>query len=296
MGTRAVLVRTMALLLIVGTLEQVAADTPIVGPGNNAVIAVVNTNDNNSLTDPEDCKIMAFADDDAVMNQSGQVTVTSTQVPDEETTRQYCDTDFTGPAFLSPGGAEMNLSIGGEGNLQSIINLFFGSASGSPSPSISLGGANGNGGPAVFNAAFLTDLSGGFRGEGLLCESGGPSLQMRLDNGVTMLFKLQGFPSDSEPTHMCVPQVPLEAGIDDFEMDDICFPIDADGNISLFVQGNSTPFLTVPLNGLPGCTLGRRAAPTASELGLILLALSLLGGGSWLLSRRERFAASLPRL
>jgi hypothetical protein len=285
----------MAVSLIAGAFEVVSADTPLVGPGNNPVIAVVNTNDNNSLTDPEDCKIMAVGDDDAVMNHSGVITVTAVQSPTNETSRQYCNEDYTGPAFLSPGGGQMNLSIGGDGTLQSIINLFFGSSS-TPSSTLAVGGANGNGAPVVLNAAELNDLFGGFRGEGFLCEEGGPGLQMTLDNGVTLLFKLRGFPNSSNPTHMCVPQVPLEAGIDDFEMDDICFPVDSNGNLSLFVQGSDTPFLTAPLSGLPSCTLGRRAAPTASEMGLILLALALLGGGTWLLSRRERFAASLPRL
>lgn len=299
MGRRSAVVAG-ALVLIGANVQTAMAGNP--GPfplvaAGQTVMAVVNTNNNNSLTDPEDCKIMAEIDSDAVMTQSGQLTVTAEQVPDENTSLQYCEETYTGPAFLSSGMAEMNLSIGGDGNAQSIITLLQGlSHSPSGTPSFAVGAGQGEA-PISLAAATLRDIFGNDRGEGFLCDAGGPALQVRLDNGVQMIFNLEPFPSSGTPTHICVPAVPVEIGFGQFAQNDICFPVDANGNTPIALENApNEPFMTIIFSNLPGCSLGRQAAPTSSEMGLILLALTLLGAGTWLLSRRQTFTASLPRV
>lgn len=298
MGRRSAVV--LGALVLIGAGAQMAAagangSHPLVAAGQT-VMAVVNTNNNNSLTDPEDCKIMAEVDDDAVMTQSGQLTVTAEQIPDENTSLQYCNEEYTGPAFLSSGFAEMNLSIGGDGTAQSIITLLQGLSGPSGTPTHLLGSGQG-GGPLTLTAATLRDIFNNDRGEGFLCNAGGPAIQVRLDNGVQMIFNLQPFPSSGDPTHICVPAVPVEIGFGQFALNDICFPVDANGNTPIALEEEpNAPFMQIIFSNLPACSLGRQAAPTTSELGLILLALALLGGGTWLLSRRRAFTASLPRV
>jgi hypothetical protein len=268
---------------------------PLVAAGQT-VMAVVNTNDNNSLNDPEDCKIMAEVDEDAVMTQSGTLTVTSVQNATEETSLQYCEETFSGPAFLSPGMGEMNLSRNPGDTQQSIITLLTGLSSPSSTPSALAGNAAGDG-PFRLGAATLRSIFGTDRGEGVLCNAGGPAIQVRLDNGVKMIFNLQPFPDASNPTHMCARGVPLEVGFGEFDTHDVCIPVDANGNTPIALENApDEPFMVILFSQLPACSLGREAAPTASELGLILLALALLGGGVWLLGRRQAFADSLPRL
>lgn len=291
--------------VVLGALALVAISTQAAQAGDpgpfklaasgQTVVAVVNANNNNSLTDPEDCKIMAELDSDAVMTQSGQLTVTAVQMP---ATLQYCEEVYTGPAFLSGHTAEMNLSRSGSG-LQSIITLFQQSSSATPSytPPFAIGGGQGNGGAVALNAASLRDVLGDDRGEGFLCNAGGPALQIRTDSGVQMIFNLRPFPSSGTPTHICVPGVPLEIGFGDFDTHDICFPVDEEGNTTLALENApEEPFIEILYSNLPACSLGRQAAPTSSELGLILLALALLGVGTGLLGRRRTFAASLPRV
>jgi hypothetical protein len=227
------------------------------------------------------------------MTGSGMLFVTADQtpVPPFDNVLQYCLETFSGNAFLSSDFAEMNLSIDGDGNEQSVITLL---SSLSSSSVASSGAANGL--PLVrVGAASLRDLEGDDRGDGFLCNAGGPAVQVRLDNGVRLLFNLFYFPDSSNPTHICAANVPFEIGFGEFDNHTVCIAVDENGNTNMALQSDpNSPFLEILFSDLPGCTAGRQAAPTASEIGLAALALALLAGGVALLRRRGDFTDSLP--
>ena len=66
------------------------------------------------------------------------------------------------------------------------------------------------------------------------------------------------------------------------------------GRIELWEEGGRNPIVAFPLTGLQPCP--RLMVPTATNWGLIGLAVVLLVGGTWLLRRRRAFAESLALL
>jgi hypothetical protein len=83
---------------------------------------------------------------------------------------------------------------------------------------------------------------------------------------------------------------PLPALTGGFIMRDIYVPIM--NNMITFASDNPTaPFLTINLGSLERCT---QVAPSLTNAGLLVLGLSLLVMGTWVLGRRERFAQAIP--
>jgi hypothetical protein len=301
MGKHLAVILAMPVLVVVGLSKPVLgsmANIPVLASGQQ-IIGVVNADDDDSLTDDQDCKITAGVGEQDSGNGLGgamgatlPITVTGTQSNiDDDTVLQHCDVLYRGTASQNH-GIELNLRENEMGNRQSIIHLLSQLSSDSFTPTFAVGGASGD--PETIGAAELENIFGAFRGNGFLCNSGGPKLQMTLDNGVRVLLDIEPFPDSSDPTHMCVKSVPFEIGFGEFDTHDVCFPVDENGNI--VVGTEETTFFIVMFDDLPACTLGRQAAPSASEWGLIFLSLALLGGGSWFLSRRRALAESLPRL
>lgn len=133
---------------------------------------------------------------------------------------------------------------------------------------------------------------------GLLCSQNGPAVVVQTGpNTPRMLFGLQDVNCSSCP---CVPNarnptdlkvtVPLRMSDGSLMTRDVFIPLQDN---SLTLAADSTSLGSISLGSLGSCILGA-AAPTASELGLVLLTLALLAAGAWALGRRRTFAESVP--
>jgi hypothetical protein len=167
----------------------------------------------------------------------------------------------------------------------------------SSTPSLSGGAGQGGVLPEFTAARLFYPFFGGQiipnPGAGFLCNAGGPAVQITTISGriVVTNFTFLGSP----PTHACV-KVPFEQLSEAKVLLDACVPLNANGDIDLGVDDGDL-FATIPLSGpLPACGAGRTAAPSVTDLGLVILALGLLGFGAWTLGRRSGFARSLPML
>jgi len=141
---------------------------------------------------------------------------------------------------------------------------------------------------------------GGTLASGLLCSQGGPAVVVQTGpNAPRMLFGLQEVDCSSCPGSACVPDtqnptdlkvtVPLRMTDGSLVTRDVFIPLQG---MSLTLSLDSTSLGSIPLGGLGSCVLP--AAPTASEIGLVLLTLALLATGVWALGRRRTFSESIP--
>jgi len=133
---------------------------------------------------------------------------------------------------------------------------------------------------------------GGSVGQGHLCTAGGPAVEVMDLGGMTFVSRFTPLTSNLVKYLCTMAPIPLAGG--GMGMFNVCTPVDAANNsVISTVNAATTPMAMIPFgNGLAPCT-GGRMAPTASELGLIGLALALLGGGTWVLRRRASFGDSL---
>lgn len=138
---------------------------------------------------------------------------------------------------------------------------------------------------------------------GMLCNQGGPAVVVQTGpNAPRMLFGLQEVncsgcssypslpcvPDTQNPTHLKVTG-PLRTVDGSLVTRDAFIPLQG---MSLTLSLDSTSLGSIPLGGLGSCVLP--AAPTASEIGLVLLTLALLAAGAWALGRRRTFSESIP--
>jgi len=132
---------------------------------------------------------------------------------------------------------------------------------------------------------------------GMLCNQQGPAVVVQTGpNAPRMLFGLQEVdcsscpcvPDTQNPTHLKV-TVPLRTTAGSLVTRDV-FVAQQKGSLTLSLD--STSLGSIPLGGLGSCALA--AAPTASEIGLVLLTLALLAAGVWALGRRRTFSESIP--
>jgi hypothetical protein len=138
---------------------------------------------------------------------------------------------------------------------------------------------------------------------GMLCNQGGPAVVVQTGpNAPRMLFGLQEVncsscpcvPDTQNPTHLKVTgplrTVAADGGL--LVTRDAFIPLQG-MSLTLSLDGTSPTSLgSIPLGGLGSCVLP--AAPTASEIGLVLLTLALLAAGAWALGRRRTFSESIP--
>ena len=131
----------------------------------------------------------------------------------------------------------------------------------------------------------------------VLCNQQGPAVVVQTGpNAPRMLFGLQDVdcsscpcvPDTQNPTHLKV-TVPLRTTAGSLVTRDV-FVAQQKGSLTLSLD--STSLGSIPLGGLGSCALA--AAPTASEIGLVLLTLALLAAGVWALGRRRTFSESIP--
>jgi len=129
---------------------------------------------------------------------------------------------------------------------------------------------------------------------GMLCNQQGPAVVVQAEpNAPKMLFGLQEVDCSSCP---CVPStqnptdlkltVPLRTTDGSLVMRDVFVPL------PLTLSVDSTALGSISLGELGSCA--GAAAPTASEIGLVLLTLALLATGAWALGRRRAFSESIP--
>jgi len=135
---------------------------------------------------------------------------------------------------------------------------------------------------------------------GMLCNQGGPAVVVQTEpNAPRMLFGLQNVDCSGCPSSPCVPDtqnpthlkvtVPLRTTTGSLVTRDVFI---AQQNGSLTSSLDSTSLGSIALGGLGSCVFP--AAPTASEIGLVLLTLALLAAGAWALGRRPAFSESIP--
>jgi hypothetical protein len=266
-------------------------------------LGVIDANDNGVINEDDDCVVHASTDG------GGGLLITGRQNSDAPDRMRLCTNqndlaENEGHCFGSgmggPDSAEASLEdcefAGGPfvpmlaqfcSSLSSCLSAqtatgAAGRAAGAAPPHLTAG--------AVFQTLFVTPFRSG---SGQLCNAGGPAVQITGDDNVTVLRELVPFPDASNPTHMCVHNVPVQLTFGGKVLRTVCFPV-RNNAVDLALETDSeNPFAIIDLTGLPGCG-GRTAAPTMSEWGLILLLGTLLAVGTWGLGRRRGFYQSLP--
>jgi hypothetical protein len=125
-------------------------------------------------------------------------------------------------------------------------------------------------------------------GSGFLCNAGGRlAAQVTDKNGISLLVDVL----ENGNGFACAP-IPLQrADTGQLVFIKGCFPVDNSHNTLLTLDGTS--IAEISADGVPLCTLSN--APTASGLTLVMMAVSLLSVGAWLLGRRKYFGQSLPQ-
>lgn len=128
-------------------------------------------------------------------------------------------------------------------------------------------------------------------GSGFLCAAGGSAaVAIEGRGGLRLLVGLKRVSSGGQ-AYQCVsvPMPRADTGV--IEMIDSCVPVDSQNRSVLALNGLN--LAGVDLAMLPACA-GERV-PTASEAGLVVLALALIGGGAAVLARRETFRRAMPQ-
>lgn len=153
------------------------------------------------------------------------------------------------------------------------------------------GGGTAGGGIPTLTAGTIIRTSQGFRaGFGQLCRAAGPAVEITGDDGVKVLREIVPFPNASNPTHMCVHDIPVQlnfGGAIVFRTG--CFPV-RNGMVDFALSDNpDSPIALIAFDGALAPCGTARGAPTVSEWGLLTLIVALLGLGTLGLSRRRGF-------
>ncbi len=128
-------------------------------------------------------------------------------------------------------------------------------------------------------------------GSGFLCNAGGPAISILDVAGVRIVLRFRPVAVDGK-NYLCL-RMPFQSTYGGFVWREACFPVREDGSSDLAsALDPENPTVVFPLDELPACAM--TAAPTLGAWSLIVLALGLLGGGTWLLRRRRSFSELLP--
>jgi len=134
--------------------------------------------------------------------------------------------------------------------------------------------------------------AGGLIGTGVLCNAGGPAVQVVDINGMTFVSRFTPLISNQVKYLCTLAPIPLVGG--GIEFLNVCTPVMPDSSsIISIVDGQVMETTMIPFaDALQACGAAS-VAPTAGGFGLAALALTLLAGGTWFLRRRPAFAANL---
>jgi hypothetical protein len=277
-----------AVLLSLGAGAEMPPEDLLVA--NNSEIAFIDANDN-GMRDSDDCML------NATMKSDGSDLIINGTQTDTPNKLVVCSGMCYGSAFRSSDYAEVGIESCqyAGGPFVPLLADFCDSDECTSSDTAHSGTAAGNGpllirSGAIFRTFFGLELAG----SGVVCNAGGPAAQIVDFDGRTVLRDLVPFPDALNPTHMCANNVPVQLVSGGFVLRTACFPV-KDGASPLALSGDpDNPLAIIDFENLASCPGRASRAPTASEWGLFALVLSLLVGGTWMLSRRARFAASLP--
>ena len=290
------MIRAGAVLVVFVALMSVsgwsAAQTQDILVANNSEIAFIDANDN-GMRDSDDCFLSA-----SILSNGQGLTIVGQQESGPDQLR-VCSGNCYGSGLASSDFVEASLDscdyAGGP-----FVPMFADFCDG-PECTSSEGHSAGVGqtagvtpitlrSGAIFRNFFGPQLAG----SGVVCSAGGPAVQAVDFDGNTVLRDLVPYPSTGTPTHMCVNNLPVQLLSGPIVFRLACFPV-AGGVSAIALSGSpEAPFALIDFGNLAPCAGRASRAPTVSEWGLIGLMLSLLLGGTWLLSRRQRFAAALP--
>ncbi|MDX2170903.1 MAG: hypothetical protein SF182_27795 [Deltaproteobacteria bacterium] len=295
------MMRTAAMALVVGaslTLARVAVAQPqqLLVAGSSEV-AFIDADDDGK--DSDDCTF------GATVGNSGEVEVIGSQ-PDGPNKLVPCTGNCAGDGFVSSDFLEITFddcSYSDYPFVPTTASFCNTIASCMPSSSAHSGSGAGAGasGPLKLVSGLITQPGNpAGTGFGNVCAAGGPAAKVTVGqseaDGVTMLKELAPYPNPSSPTHLCVPDFPVQLVSGGFVLRPACFPVRPNLVADIALSGSpSAPFAFIDFGALPGCNGGARA-PTTSEAGLAALCVALLFGGTWMLARRRSFAGVLPLL
>jgi hypothetical protein len=276
--------------------SALAADSQNVLAAGRSTLASIDANDNGIPDEEDDCNLSATAiptgPGSALLNVLGQ------QDAEESDKLRPCRGSCEGSGFMSSEFGEVTLNTCDYAGPPFVPLLAdFCSTLESCTSEMATSGASGQTAgfdgdePVVLRAGAIFRIVSGAAGFGQLCIAGGPAAEVTGDDGVTVLRQLFAYPpGSSDPTHMCLDNLPVQMGeSSEFEMKTACFPV-ANGVVPLALSGNpEAPFAIIDFGRLLPCG-AVRGAPTVNEWGLIGLAAGLLGLGVWALGRRREFA------
>lgn len=275
---------------LMGSMAQAALSPQPLTVNGDPNILVFDANKNGTIGDAGDC----FVGGSGIGNT---LALTMTQEPTMDAVPlracQPCPYSssamYTVTGFVSPSSAEATVTDTCVPNCCGSIPLI-----GEFSSSTTISSTAGTAGtevvmPLVLRSALLRDGEPPFQemGSGFLCSDLGRPAAQVTTSGVSFLVDLSG---NGGGGFTCAPIPMQRADNGRFDLIDACFP--TKNGVSNLALGD-TVIAEGDLNGLQSCA--RTAAPTASEWGLILLALTLASIGTWMLGRRPAFAAALPR-
>jgi hypothetical protein len=257
-----------ALLLLPASVAFAATNPDILVSGQ-MTMATIDGDGNGP--DAMDCHFMATTD------AMGNFVVSSMQ--DAHTPLRACsgpyggNVDPTFPTDTSVSGIFTSSGIVGGANVPySFDGIFVPQAGGAAS-----------GGAAANDPRFVSRLELSDGSSGRVCDG---NAQVTLANGLPLLVSIDM----DMPGFVRVRNVPFEkADFSGFVLKDVFVP--KVGGVVTFSLSNDPTNILIQLLLTGSCG---RGAPTLSGGGLILLALALLAGGTWLLGRRQRFYGALP--
>lgn len=283
-------------MLVAGWLACAAgtatAQTQTLLVNGDPKIAVIDADDNGSITDPTDCMFGATID------AGSNLTVTGMQAPGPNLLRA-CTGSCFGSGFASVDFLEVQIQACNYHAHTPILADFCDTVESCDqvgmAPASEGAGRGAGTAPVELVSGVLAVPAIGLErvGFGILCSAGGPAVQITDKDGLTVLRQLIPFPNAQSPTHMCVDNIPVELDNGQFVLRTGCFPSGPNGTTFALSGSPGSPFALFNYSGLPSCGAAQ-GAPAASTWGLAALLAGLLAAGVWTLRRRSGFAASLP--
>lgn len=286
----------VVVLVAVATLKAPVSatgmGTPLMVSGSQDS-AIIDANDNGQLGDDGDCVFRSFigGEDSLLIEATQPVTATNRL--------RACTGDCTGGASLDSESGDVWIDgcdwqrPPGYGNVPAFLE-FGATVPSREGPSAIGASQDAPQQPLEVRAARLfVPMTTGDPGFGLLCDAGGPAVQVTLRGGARVIRDISFVGNGQGPTHACV-EMPFELNDTPHMMvlRDACVPITPARTVEVAVDGEPSPLTVTALSGLPPC--GSAAAPTTTVFGLIALVLALLGFGAWTLGRRRTFVGALP--
>src|SRR5512139_42698 len=183
-------------MLIAGSAFGSASSILVSGQSDLAII-----DGDGDGPDSGDCRFQA-----TVASPGNGLSITATQdttIPLRACAGSYSGSVFTGTDESSAfAGATIDSSEVGAGDLPIVAELVDEEP---PPESLPAGMDDLLDGVAIHNTISEEQIGAGF-----LCNAGGPAAQVTLRNGTSLLRSLALFPDAQNPTHLRVPDVPLE--------------------------------------------------------------------------------------